>query len=112
MERAAALLSSRGEHNGIEEVHLRALRRRREGSALPRDAPARVSSPRTIRSEWRALSSKPHAPVCRSLRSSRGARFRFGAHCRATRLMPSRIGRARLAPVNAAIRRVTVVKSV
>jgi hypothetical protein len=50
MERAAALLSNRGEHNGIEEIHLRAMRalveqleRRRFGA--PNNASKQPSSP-------------------------------------------------------------------
>jgi hypothetical protein len=82
MERAAALLSNRGEHNGIEEIHLRALRalvqkleRRRYG------APAKASKAKA--SNERPKPPKPAARSSRHIpaRIRRAVFDRDGARC-------------------------------
>jgi hypothetical protein len=90
MERAAALLSSRGEHNGIEEVHLRALRlfverleKRRFG------APAKSAKPAKP-----AKSDEPTKPSSIADSSTEASKNEPRPASRPSRHIPARIRRA------------------
>jgi hypothetical protein len=80
MERAAALLSNRGEHNGIEEIHLRALRalvetlERRRYGAPKKDSSAPPKPPRSLKP---AARPSRHIPA----RVRRAVFDRDGAQC-------------------------------
>jgi hypothetical protein len=83
MERAAALLSNRGEQNGIEEIHLRALRLLVERLEKRRfGAPART-----------AKSAKPPASA-KSMDSSKNTSKPSKPLARRSRHIPARIRRA------------------